>query len=309
MALLAFRQTLFPFLELAVHDLGDDLVGCAGVTEDIHRHQHHIDAFEVQVGQDLRLCLPLATFLTEKLEDFSRQLAGLLIQLEAASEEATFFEFADFANLLRYFHRVLSYFGNGLSHNFPFTVRISFGTMSWTVLLRRVRYSRHASAISRVLPSPIAGEPQKSWQSAIQPRPLLVRLSVMFIFFDVFVDTHVEPSGLHRVPWRLETDNRCVDTRDRWYFGFYVSLDADVLDAVPTMKELFDVLATNGIGRVDIPLRKFLDLVAKTVVDQPHGAGVTGLLGVLCVVDWLSFGFSIGVMRIGEVMIETGPVR
>ena len=60
---------------------------------------------------------------------------------------------------------------------------------------------------------------------------------------------------------------------------------------------------------MDVPLGKFLDLVAKTVVDQPHGAGVTGLLGVLCVVDWLSFGFSIGVMRISEVMIETGPVR
>jgi len=66
----------------------------------------------------------------------------------------------------------------------------------------------------------------------------------MFIFFDVFVDTHVEPSGLHRVPWLPEIDSRYVDTRDR----FYVSLDADVLDAVPTMQELFDVLATDRIG-------------------------------------------------------------
>lgn len=60
---------------------------------------------------------------------------------------------------------------------------------------------------------------------------------------------------------------------------------------------------------MDVPLGKLLYLVAETVVDQPHGTSVAGPLRVLRVVDWLSFGFSIGVMRIGEVMIETGPVR
>ena len=56
----------------------------------------------MQVGQDLRLCLPLATFLAEKLEDFGRQFTGFLVELENEKSMRFFEKMRDFLQLVDY---------------------------------------------------------------------------------------------------------------------------------------------------------------------------------------------------------------